>query len=75
MKRIIITGCLAGVVFLIARKQAPELHEQVMAHCEGMFDHMTRGADAERGTGSGPVVGEGRAGPLSCCDVHSTEAV
>ena len=75
MRRIIIIGCLVGVVLLIARTQAPKLHERLMARCEGIFGHMTRGADAEGGPGSGPAGTQGRAGPLSCCDVHSTEAV
>lgn len=75
MKRVVIIGCLVGVVFLIARTRAPKLHERLMARCQGMFGHMSRGADAEDGTDSGPVGTQGRAGPLSCCDAPSTEAV
>jgi hypothetical protein len=40
MRRIAIIGALAGVGILILRGRMPNLHERVMAHCEGMFERM-----------------------------------
>jgi hypothetical protein len=40
MRRIAIIGAFVGLGILILRARVPELHQRLMARCEGMFERM-----------------------------------